>query len=205
MEADAVTFMDGLADVDETLGFLGYSGRKPTQEMLNRILALKKFLEPKLVPKTYYEVSDIVRREKSIFVFGSSIELAGKSIAEHLENSDKAAICIETLSETVDTVIEEAQKQDMSDALILDALANSAVETLRKKTEKRVSAENPLYDINWQFGIGYGDLSIKLLEPVLEKLDAQKRIGLGTNGHDIMVPLKSAAGIIGMHNRNRIA
>ena len=61
----------------------------------------------------------------------------------------------------MDTVIEEAQKQDMSDALILDALANSAVETLReKKTEKRVSAENPLYDINWQFGIGYGDLSI---------------------------------------------
>jgi hypothetical protein len=45
----------------------------------------------------------------------------------------------------------------------------------------------------------------KASEPVLEKLDAQKRIGLGTNGHDIMVPLKSAAGIIGMHNRNRIA
>ncbi len=184
-------------DLQNALYYMGYGGRKPDAYMSSVIEECVREIEPKIIAKSYYEISDVIRDEEGkITLANGNLELTGTSIEEHLSHCSKVAMCVETISEEVDKLIEASQQDDITKGLIYDALANSAIELVRKDLEKRIAAEHPEYKVGWQFGIGYGDLPITLLDPFLKVLKAEERIGVKTNGSDIMIPMKSVAGII---------
>ena len=92
------------------------------------------------------------------------------------------------------------QSRSAADALILDAVLSAAVEAVCDEQEERLRgefAERSLF-LTDRFSPGYGDFSIEYQRPIVQMLDAAKKIGLTLTDSCMMVPSKSVTAVIGI-------
>jgi 5-methyltetrahydrofolate--homocysteine methyltransferase len=184
---------------EDTIRYLGYRGSIPDENMLYEIACCEEEFIKVVEPKYYYQVFDLMLTNDRLMTADGEFELVGKAIRGHLLGCEKVAFCCATLSERVDELIDKAQAQgEMLHALIYDAIANAAIEEVRFISERELAKEYTDYKINWQFGIGYGDLPLSLQPKFLEKIDAKRCIGIVASEHYLLTPLKSISGFIGL-------
>lgn len=189
-------------NLDETIRYLGYKDAEPDENIKEELENCKNAILDVLKPKYMYEVFPILREEEEWYVGDHLLALTGSAIKEHLADCEYVALGCATLSEGVDVLIDETQKHDMLHSLLLDSLANAAIEEVRLDLEKTLSSEYDGFDINWQFGIGYGDLPLSLQKDFLELIHAKENIGVSANDASILVPLKSVSGFIGLKRKD---
>ena len=182
----------------EIIRYLGYKSQEPDEIMLQEIVDCEQEFIKIVKPKYYYEVFELVREEDRLFTADMEFEFLGTSIKKHLLGCEKVAFSCLTLSEAVDHLIDQAQKEDMLHALIYDAIANAAVEEVRFRLEEDLKQQFSGEEVNWLFGIGYGDLPLTLQKPFLDKVKAANHIGLRANEKSILIPLKSVTGFVGI-------
>lgn len=182
----------------ETIRYLGYQNTMPDEMMLREIEECEKLFLEAVDPKFHFEVFDIKRIENQLMTADSQFIIPGNAIYRHLEGCDKAAFACATLSGQVDALIDEVSSKDMLHALLLDAIANAAVEEVRAAVEQEVKNQYPDDMISWLFGIGYGDLPLSLQPKFLERIHAEKKLGVTANSRCILEPLKSISGFIGI-------
>ena len=186
----------------ETIRYLGYKKGEPDEIMLHEIeLCEQEFLKV-VEPKYHYQIFDLLWEGDRLMHSDGSFEFPGMAIKKHLKGSSRVAFSAATLSSGVDELIDKAQREDMLMALIYDAIANASIEEVRALSEQEIAKTNEDYDINWQFGIGYGDLPLNLQPQFLAKIDAKETIGLTVNERNLLIPLKSVTGFVGLTRKD---
>ncbi len=124
--------------------------------------------------------------------------LKGEDIKKHLKGCESAVILCATVGNPVDKLIRSASVEDMSEAVVLDAMASAAVEQVCDKLDDIIAAENPGKYLTHRFSPGYGDYPIELQKLFLQLLDAPRKIGLCASGSSLLTPTKSVTAIIGI-------
>lgn len=190
-------------NIAETIRYLGYKDAEPDENIKEELEICKNAILKVIQPQYIYEVFPILREEEEWYVGEHQLALKGSAIKEHLADCDYVALGCATLSEGVDELIDETQKHDMLHSLLLDSLANAAIEEVRMKLENDLSIEYAEFDINWQFGIGYGDLPLSLQKDFLELIHTKEKIGVSANDASILMPLKSVSGFIGLKRKDK--
>ncbi len=185
-------------DKGEAARYLGYRDTLPDINMTKLILQAEIDLLKVMKPRYCYKVFELCRENDSLFLQGTDLELKGDSIRKHLRDCEKAvALCV-TLSDGVDKLLRQNEVDNMVNALIIDALANAAIEQVCDEAEKIIFRDFQEYSHTWRFGVGYGDFPLTTQKKLLEILDAGKRIGLCATESSILVPRKSVTCILGM-------
>lgn len=193
-----------LIDRKEAARYLGYGDVQPEEEMLQEMAFCADGLLSVLSPRYTYKEALLQRecgegKERLSAVFPDrKLCLPGESVSRHLAGCGRVLCACLTLGAETDGLIERAQEESMLTALLTDALANAAVERLRFLLEEQAALDFPEFELNWLFGIGYGDLPLSLQEEFLEVIQAEKKIGLSCNEKNVLTPLKSVTGFLGL-------
>ena len=155
-------------DREETLRFLGSGKAVPDSDTQKLLDTCEEELLSAVSPKYLYKEIDI--KAADIIV--------GGSIRAHLKGCEKAVLLCVTLGSEADRLIRTAQVTDMAKAVVLDAMASSAVEKVCDEVETLIKAEHPDRFMTWRFSPGYGDYPLSLQGEFLRILDAPRKIGL---------------------------
>ncbi len=193
----------GKIDTAEAIRYMGYREGSPDRQLLDIIVRCEKELLQVMAPRYCYKVFDIVRTEDSVKLKNSSLVLKGESIRTHLKDCEKAVIMCATLSGEVDKIIRLGSIRGMTNALVLDALANAAIEQVCDEVESIIMTEFQNYHHTWRFGVGYGDFPLSTQKLLLDTIDAGKRIGVCATDSSILTPGKSVTCVIGLSKQKQ--
>ncbi|MDO5561027.1 MAG: vitamin B12 dependent-methionine synthase activation domain-containing protein [Oscillospiraceae bacterium] len=187
----------------EAVRYLRYGDNIPDKTISLIIDECERRLLDIINPMYVYRVFDKeYNSEGELQVPGYNTVLKGKSIKKHLENSQKIAMLCATLSNGADTLIRTSQVNDVTGALITDALANAAIEQVCDHVCDLIKEKLPDYYQTSRFSPGYGDLPMDLQNSFLTILDAPRRIGVTLSDGGLLVPLKSVTAIVGLTREN---
>lgn len=188
----------GPLNIKEALRYLGYGKNSPDENTEEIIRECEKDVLKAARPRYTYKIFDIKEVDNGIELVNTSLILTGDSIKSHLKGCDKAVCIAATISADIDKLIRVRQLSDMTKAVITDSLSSVAIEQLCDKIEEQLRIEYPDYFQTFRFGIGYGDLPIKLQGEFLNILNAGKQIGLNVSSSCMLTPTKSVTSIMGL-------
>lgn len=178
--------------------YLGYGKNEPDDTVENIIKLCKQDISQKAIPKHVYKVFDIEVMDKCVKILGTDLILTGQSITEHLLNCEKVVLLCATLGTTIDKYIKLCEIQDMTKALVADAVASVAIDAYCDNIEEELKLLYNNMHFTFRFGLGYGDLPLELEPIFLNIINAGKMIGVSTNDSYILNPRKSVACVIGL-------
>ena len=155
------------------------------------------------------ELLGVVRPRWSCRVVGVAFEpdgvrleggllLPGADLKRHLTGCVRAAVFCATLGAGVDALIRRTERLDMAQALTLDCCASAAVETVCDRIEAELQGKFPGCSFPFRYSPGYGDLPLDVQGPLLELLDAPRRVGLCASASHILTPRKAVTAILGV-------
>ena len=123
-------------------------------------------------------------------------ELTAKSedLAFYLEGCKEAVIFATTLGVNVDAYSKKLQANDMSRAVVYDALASALLELMTDEYEEGSN----LGAHTFRFAPGYGDIPIQLNYIIIDALSISKKIGIYKASNNMMLPQKSMITFCGM-------
>lgn len=183
---------------NEAARYLGYRDTLPDVETTKTILECEAELLKVIRPQYVYRIFDISFEDDGVHVLGTELVLKGESIKNHLSGCEKAAIMCVTLSGEVDKILRTNEVNNMLRAIIMDALANAAVEQVCDEVENIIEENIPGYCHTWRFGVGYGDFPLSTQKIFLETLNAPKQIGVCATESCILTPRKSVTCVLGL-------
>ncbi|MDE6253909.1 MAG: methionine synthase [Lachnospiraceae bacterium] len=183
---------------NEAARYLGYKDTLPDVEMTKIILTCEMELLKIIRPQYVYKIFDITFEEDGVHLVGTALVLKGDSIKNHLKGCTKAAIMCTTLSSDVDKLLRANEISNMVNAIVIDALANAAIEQVCDEVEKIIQEAVPEYCHTWRFGVGYGDFPISTQKIFLDTLNASKQIGVCATESSILTPRKSVTCVLGL-------
>ena len=184
-------------DTDEVLRYLGCPPSQADQATLSLVRDCARETLSLIRPRWTYR-QEALRPEPDGVLLSCGLLLPGEDIKRHLQGCGRAILFAVTLSAGVDTAIRRAESRDMGRALGLDCCATAAVEQVCDQVEERLKAAFPKAFFTGRYSPGYGDLPLALQDPLLELLDAPRRIGLCVNDCHILTPRKSVTAIVGL-------
>lgn len=185
-------------DKEEACRYLGYKG-EPSEHILDALIECEQRLLSVISPRYVYSCFDIERGENGIRLKGTRLVLTGRDIFEHLEGCKKAVLLSATIGSKVDALIRTTEINDIAGAVMMDALASSAIEQVIDKVEEKIKDEFYSFSLTSRFSPGYGDLPLDIQEKLLDMLLAPKKIGLCANEKNMLTPIKSVTAIIGLY------
>ncbi len=178
--------------------YLGYKGNVPDKQILDIIKLCKQELENTEHPLYTYKVFDIDIVDNAVNVLGTNLCLTGKSIVRHLKGASKVVLLCATLGNEVDRYIKICKVEDITKALVADAVASVRIDDFCDSIEEELGKIYSDMNFTYRFGLGYGDLPLELEPVFLNVLEAAKKIGVYSNESYILSPGKSVACVIGL-------
>lgn len=149
-------------------------------------------------PKSLFSLFRTDVRDTQI-IFDGSFSIIGKDLADTCRGCDRAVLMAVTLGSQVDMLIRRSQKEDMSEAVILDACASAEADRIADMTEKEIMASISDYEfLTMRFSPGYGDVSPMESAKIITALSADKKIGLKLTRTGMLIPLKSVTAVMGI-------
>ena len=127
--------------------------------------------------------------------------LPGEDLKKHLQGCDRAAVFCATLGAETDALIRRAERLDMGRALALDCCASAAIEAVCDQIEGELQGKFPGCSFPFRYSPGYGDLPLEVQGPILDLLDAPRRVGLCATSSNLLTPRKSVTAILGISDR----
>lgn len=181
--------------------YLGFGGIKPGQDTIKLVDECAREIQDISNPKYTYEIFDIKRQNKVLFLKGSNIIFSEDDIIMHsLKDSSKAALIAATLGLEIDRKILLYMKTRPIKGLVLDACASAAVESLFSKADSEVKSIALAQDLYaaFRYGPGYGKFPLHFQFEILQALDAYRKIGLSVTESFLLSPRKSLTAIMGL-------
>ena len=148
-------------------------------------------------PRWAYRVFDLTPEAEGVRL-DCGLLLPGEDLKRHLKDCRRAALFCATLSAQVDALIRRTESGDMLRALALDCCAAAAVEEVCDQIEGELQGQFPGCFFPFRFSPGYGDLPLTLQGPLLNLLDAPRKVGLCASSTHILTPRKSVTAILGI-------
>ena len=128
----------------------------------------------------------------------SGLLLPGGDLKAHLAGCKWAVLFCATLGAETDALIRRAERLDMGRALTLDCCASAAVEEVCDQIEAELQGKFPGCTFPFRYSPGYGDLPLEVQGPLLDLLDAPRRVGLCATDSHLLTPRKSVTAILGI-------
>lgn len=123
--------------------------------------------------------------------------LSNKAYVKLLDNCDRYYLILTTLGKRIDDKIKYYSKFDLKKSLIFDACASAYLEYMADSFENN-NLEKPH---TFRFCPGYGGTSTADIREIFKVIDSSK-LGIMLLESNLMVPLKSMCGIIGIGKKS---
>lgn len=133
----------------------------------------------------------IIRTPDGVFIGG--IYTDSKAFCKISADSDECFVLVATLGIGVDRLIAKKESISVSEAFIIDAIADAMVEALLDCAEERICSG---IDTVPRFSPGYSDLPLSVGAKIVDLLGAETRLGIKFTESGLMVPKKSVSAII---------
>jgi len=187
-----------MIDIDkkEVLRYLGYKGISDEKTDVLVDLCIKEICLSAF-PKTIYAIFDIDGENLKNTV----LTLRGNDIKYHLSGCSKCVLMAATLGADVERKIAQAQICDMAKALVLDACATAAIESVCDNICTQIETEIAPLKLTNRYSPGYGDFPLEMQRDLLSVLDAPRKIGLALTPENIMIPRKSVTAVMGITDK----
>lgn len=193
-------------DRSEVLRYLGYAGQGITTELdacIDDVIArCIRIGRPRGVWRIF-EVADVgTQDDRTPFVSlaGTSLELSGHSMEEHMAGAVAVGVMAVTVGMDVEREIRRLSLTDRVEQVVFDAAATTLVERAADACEADVvasAADRGLF-CNGRFSPGYGDMSLEVQPVLLATLDAPRRLGISLSSTLLMTPTKSVTAVMGV-------
>lgn len=183
-------------NIQEVLLYLGWRGGKPEETLMDSVRQAADTIQKAARPLVIWRRFPVEGNQ----IPGTSLTLEGQDILRHLEGCKEAILMAATLGPQVENVLMRSGVLDMSQALMMDSCASTAIENVcdNLEAELRASIEKEGFYLTDRFSPGYGDLPLAHQRMLCEVLDTQRRIGLAVSASGIMIPRKSVTAIMGI-------
>ena len=96
---------------------------------------------------------------------------------------------------TVDRELAKLRITSNAEYFITDGIASAAIDSFCDHVDKTIKGE---LDCARRFSPGYGDLSLELQSPLLERLNAHQLLGITLDSGFMMTPVKSITAVMGI-------
>ncbi|HKL41691.1 MAG TPA: hypothetical protein VJ962_03840 [Clostridia bacterium] len=187
----------------QILKYIGYSNKVSVDQQTEAEIEegtkiVKKLLQPKYIFKKY----------NSFSIFDGHLKLNDHFIIEsddlcnHLKEAKSIVILAVTLGMKVEQLIKREMLINPSKGLIIDAIASEYVEKCANEACNMIINEELKFR-NTRFSPGYGDLSLKIQEKIIEVLDTERKMGLYSNDSFLLLPSKSITAFFGLFDRKK--
>ena len=181
----------------EVLRYTGYNENlhELTTELEEKIKTNIEIIKEKAHPRIVVSNTLLIEEKENCIIAEGCLNMPGDDIKQHLKDCTGIILMAATLGNEVDTLIRMQEIKDMADAVIIDAAANVAIESICMEKEEEI--RNGLTEQNkyltMRYSPGYGDLPINIQGNVLNILDSRRKIGLSVTPSNIMTPRKSVS------------
>ena len=130
----------------------------------------------------------------------AGMEIHSAHLRRHLDGCGAACLFAATLGPEVDRLTRRAALTEVSGAAICQACAASLLEAYCDECCARMAEEvrEEGLSLRRRFSPGYGDFSIRFQRPLLDALEAPKRIGLAATEAMMLTPTKSVTALVGL-------
>lgn len=184
-------------DTDEVLRYMGCPPEKADALLRAQVEACARELLEAVRPRWSWRALGVAFEGPGVRLEGGLL-LPGADLKAHLAGCDRAAVFCATLGAEVDALIRRTERLDMARALTLDCCASAAVEAVCDQIEAELQGKFPGCSFPFRYSPGYGDLPLEVQGPLLELLDAPRRVGLCASASHILTPRKSVTAILGV-------
>jgi len=187
--ADSLTI-----DRKEVLRYLRYTNNQIDRGVANLIDSVEKEVMSLSRPKAVY-------CESSVELSGSNIvkleflEIKSKNLFIFLKECKKVIMFAATIGIEIDRKIEKYSAINQLKSTIYHSVGSALVESFCDYVSKVVTNKKTILK---RYSPGYGDLSLEYQRPILNILDANKKVGISLNDSYIMSPSKSVTAFIGL-------
>ena len=184
-------------DTDEILRYMGCPPDQAGADLRNQAQLCGRHICQTARLRWAWRCYDILQEENGVRL-SCGLLLPGQDLKRHLRGCGRAAVFCATLSAQVDALIRRWESGDMLRALALDCSAAAAVEQMCDQIELELQGHFPGCSFPFRYSPGYGDLPLELQNPLLDLLDAPRRVGLCASASHILTPRKSVTAILGV-------
>ncbi len=184
-------------DAGEVLRYMGCPPERADTALRAQVEARARELLAVVRPRWSWRELAITFETGGVRLEGGLL-LPGADLSAHLTGCGRAAVFCATLGAEVDALIRRAERLDMAKALTLDCCASAAVETVCDRIEAELQEKFPGRSFPFRYSPGYGDLPLEAQGPLLDLLDAPRRVGLCATANHLLTPRKSVTAILGV-------
>ena len=132
----------------------------------------------------------LIREEGAILIGNERVE--STALLRVLDGCDECALMVATLGVGVDRLLLKRAQMSVSEAFILDAIADALIEALCDRAQSGLGGGAA----SSRFSPGYADLDLSFGRTILAMTDAQRRLGINLTESGLMVPRKSVNAIV---------
>lgn len=140
----------------------------------------------------YARIDVQTKDDKCIFDFS---DVESKALSKVLKDLKEVIIMVLSSGLEVDRLISRAFIKSQVEGFILDAIASAGIESfadyITNVINENIATTN-------RFSPGYADLPMEFQEPLLNRLNASKTVGISLTDKYIMIPSKSITAIMGI-------
>ncbi|MCI9351668.1 MAG: methionine synthase [Lawsonibacter sp.] len=184
-------------NTDEILRYMGCPSEKADEALRGQVEACIRELLSVIRPRWSWRESALAFEAGGVRL-ESGLLLPGEDLSAHLTGCNRAAVFCATLGAEADALVRRAERLDMAKALTLDCCASAAIEAVCDQIEAELQEKFPGCFFPFRYSPGYGDLPLGVQSPLLELLDAPRRVGLCATDSDLLTPRKSVTAILGV-------
>ena len=184
-------------DAGEVLRYMGCPPERADTALRAQVEARARELLAVVRPRWSWRELAITFETGGVRLEGGLL-LPGADLSAHLTGCGRAAVFCATLGAEVDALIRRAERLDMAKALTLDCCASAAVEAVCDRIEAELQEKFPGRSFPFRYSPGYGDLPLEVQGPLLDLLDAPRRVGLCATANHLLTPRKSVTAILGV-------
>ncbi len=179
----------GMLDENQIFAYLGAGSQEARDELMPRVIAAWDKLCRAVAPRLTYRV--IKKDSPELLPL-----MVCRDIEELLSGCRCAVLFAVTLGAEADRLILKSSASDMSEAVLLDACAAYATESICDNFCSDFEAEGR--KITRRFSPGYGDVPLDIQGYFASLLELYRRIGVSVTEGGIMTPQKTVTAIFGI-------
>ena len=147
--------------------------------------------------KCVYATADFSTDNADLVDFGF-VSVKSASLVKFLGGCDKCVFFAASLGIAVERYVSGLADISITERYFADAVASAYIESVCDRLQRTV--EDRFGETTGRFSPGYGDLPLDFQRPLLDYLDAGRRLGVSLTESLLMIPRKSVSGIIGVKN-----
>lgn len=184
-------------NIDEVLRYMGCPLDRADGSLRAQAEACARELLEAIRPRWSWRAVEIAFEDGGVRL-ENGLLLPGEDLKTHLTGCGRAVVFCATLGAEADALIRRTERLDMGRALTLDCCASAAVEEVCDQIEGELQGKFPGCSFPFRYSPGYGDLPLEVQGPLLDLLDAPRRVGLCATQNHLLTPRKSVTAILGI-------